>query len=148
MEITMSPSALLKKLLANMFLMYFKAHSYHWNVEGPNFAQYHAFFGDLYTTLHGNIDTIAEQIRALDVYAPISLEDLYSAKSISENTARPTTPAEMFESLLADNAEVSRSLQAVFDSATNENNQGLADFAAGLLDAHAKHAWMLKSFTK
>ena len=58
MEITMSPSALLKKLLANMFLMYFKAHSYHWNVEGPNFAQYHAFFGDLYTTLHGNFDII------------------------------------------------------------------------------------------
>ena len=144
----MSSSALLKKLLANMFLMYFKAHSYHWNVEGPNFAQYHSFFGDLYSSLHSSIDTIAEEMRALDVYAPISLEDLYSAKSISENTARPTTPAEMFESLLADNAEVSRSLQAVFDSATNENNQGLADFASGLLDAHAKHAWMLKSFTK
>ena len=131
-----------------MFLMYFKAHSYHWNVEGPNFSQYHAFFGDLYTSLHASIDPIAEEIRALDVYSPISLEDLYSAKSISENTSRPTTPAEMFQNLLADNAEVIKSLQAVFDSATAENNQGLADFAAGLLDVHAKHAWMLKSFTK
>lgn len=144
----MNSSTLLKKLLANMFLMYFKTHSYHWNVEGQNFSQYHEFFGDLYESLHSCIDGIAEQIRTLDVYAPISLEDMYSAKSIMEDSVRPASPADMFGNLLSANTEVTKSLQAVFDSATSENNQGLADFAAGLLDAHAKHAWMLKSFLK
>lgn len=144
----MNSSTLLKKLLANMFLMYFKAHSYHWNVEGPNFSQYHSFFGDLYESLHGSIDDIAEHIRTLDTYAPISLEDLYSAKSILEDSFLPKAPKDMFANLVTANEEVIGSLQAVFDNATNENNQGLADFVAGLLDVHAKHAWMLKSFLK
>lgn len=144
----MNSSFQLKKLLANMFIMYFKAHSYHWNVEGVNFSQYHSFFGDLYSSLHSSIDDIAEQIRALDVYAPISLEDLYSSKTIVEDSAKPVGAREMVSNLLDANNEVINSLQIAFDTATTENNQGLLDFIAGLLDAHAKHGWMLKSFLK
>ena len=144
----MNSSLILKQLLANMFIMYFKSHSYHWNIEGSNFKQYHDFFGDLYSSLHASVDTIAEQIRALDVYAPISLEDLYSAKTISEDIAKPVGPKEMFNNLLIVNGEVLKSLKVLFDTASTEDNQGLADFASGLLDTHAKHAWMLKSFSK
>lgn len=138
----------LKKLLANMFIMYFKAHSYHWNVEGPNFSQYHSFFGDLYESLHSNVDRVAEHIRVLDAYAPISLEELYSTKTIMEDTIKPATTVDMFSNLLIANKEVVASAQAVFATATAENDQGMADFAAGLLDEHSKHAWMLKSFSK
>ena len=35
----------MKKVLADTFALYLKAHNYHWNVEGPNFPQYHEFFG-------------------------------------------------------------------------------------------------------
>jgi starvation-inducible DNA-binding protein len=38
----------LKKVLANTFVMYFKTHTYHWNVEGMFFPQLHEFFGNLY----------------------------------------------------------------------------------------------------
>lgn len=38
----------MKVLLASTFSLYLKAHNYHWNVTGPNFGQYHEFFGDLY----------------------------------------------------------------------------------------------------
>ena len=33
----------LRTILGTNFGLYFKAHSYHWNVEGPNFNDYHAF---------------------------------------------------------------------------------------------------------
>jgi len=54
----------LKKVLADTFGMYFKAHAYHWNVVGPDFSQYHDFFGKLYEELFGAVDAIAEHIRA------------------------------------------------------------------------------------
>lgn len=138
----------LNQVLANTFVMYFKAHSYHWNVEGRNFSQDHAFFGDLYETLHGNIDTIAEQIRALGPYAPKSLMELYNSKTIMEDDEKPASFQAMIMNLLVANNEVTGSLNRLFTESSNANNQGLADFAAGLLDAHAKHGWMLRSYLK
>ncbi len=38
----------LRTILGTKFALYFKAHSYHWNVEGPDFPEYHGFLGDFY----------------------------------------------------------------------------------------------------
>ena len=137
-----------KVVLGNTFTMYFKAHSYHWNIEGKNFSQYHDFFGELYTELHGAVDLIAEEIRACDEYAPISLEQLYTFKTIPEDSARPEYAAQMFGNLLAANNQVIESLNKLFELANSNNKQGLADFVAGRLDTHNKHGWMLRSFMK
>ena len=75
-------SAALKIVLSNTFVMYQKAQIYHWNVEGPMFAQYHDFFADIYGELLPAIDIAAEQIRALDTYAPFSILDRIFASFI------------------------------------------------------------------
>lgn len=137
-----------KIALSNTFIMYFKAQSAHWNTEGPNFSQNHEFFGDLYAELHGAVDAIAEQIRALDAYAPNTLDEIYLFKTIPTDTVIPGNSQQHFSSLLAGNAYVIESLNKLFDLATAEKNQGLADFAAGRLDIHAKHGWMIRSHTK
>ena len=135
----------LQRVLSNTFMMYFKSHSYHWNVTGRNFAQDHAFFGDLYSELHSSIDDIAERIRTLDVFAPRNIAELYQNKTILEDEEMPESFEAMISSLLTANAEIIVSLNRLFSEATAINNQGLADFASGLLDTHAKRAWMLKS---
>jgi starvation-inducible DNA-binding protein len=140
--------AALKVVLGNSFVMYFKAHSYHWNVEGKNFSEYHKFLGELYEEIHDAIDAIAEQIRAANEYAPFSLNDLYRMKTIEEDVMRLETPEQMFGSLLAANNEVIESLNKLFTAADAANEQGLADFAAGRIDTHKKHGWMLRSFMK
>jgi starvation-inducible DNA-binding protein len=137
-----------KIVLGNTFVMYFKAHSYHWNVEGKNFSQYHDFFGDIYEELHDAIDGIAEEIRALDAYAPISLEQLYNSKTIVEDTTKPESCLAMVSNLLNANDQVILSLNKLFAVASAENDQGIADFAASRLDIHKKHGWMLRSFLK
>ena len=60
----------MKIVLANTYAMYFKAQGHHWNVEGKDFSQMHDFFSGIYEELIGAADTIAEEIRALDVFAP------------------------------------------------------------------------------
>ena len=137
-----------KVVLGNTFVMYFKAHSYHWNVESSDFAQFHSFFGDLYEELHDAIDAIAEEIRACNEYAPISMSDLYRMKTIEEDVVKPTNSTTMIGNLLAANNEVIESLNKLFKSATDANEQGLANFAADRIDKHKKHGWMLRSFMK
>lgn len=134
--------------LANTFIMYFKAHSYHWNVEGKDFAQYHGFLGDLYEELHGAVDPLSERIRVLGQYSPHSLKDMLESSTIEEDSDVPSNPAEMFQNLLDANIKVQDSLNKLFELATEHKKQGIADFAAGRLDVHDKHAWFLRSILK
>jgi len=140
--------AALKIVLANTFIMYFKAHSYHWNVEGPNFADYHQFFATLYEELHGAIDPIAEQIRASGQYAPYSVSDVLSAHTCQEDIAVIASYNQMFTSLIRANDQVVGALNRARMLADSQQLAGLSNFLAERLDIHAKHNWMLQSLNK
>jgi starvation-inducible DNA-binding protein len=135
----------LRIVLANKFVMYFKAHSYHWNVESDRFKMLHDFFGEIYGEIHTSIDPVAEHIRILGAYAPISLMELYNYKLIDEDSTKPASCREMLISLGATNQQVIESLNKLFELAEAQNEHGLADFVAGRIDVHKKHGWMIKS---
>lgn len=137
----------LKRVQADTFALYAKAHYYHWNVEGPDFVQYHDFLGKLYEELHDAVDVIAEQVRALDSYAPAAHRMLMDLTRIQDDNTIP--PAlEMMRRLLADNETVMEGLVQAFMSAESAGEIGLADFLTQRVDVHKKHAWMLRSLTK
>ena len=138
---------IMRKVLADTFAMYLKAHNYHWNVEGPNFPQYHEFFGNLYEELHGAVDPIAEEIRSLDAYAPGSFSRFLELTEIEDETNVPMA-REMALKLLRDNDTVLNTLNVAFKLADQFDRQGLADFIAGRIDVHNKHGWMLRSIIK
>ena len=138
---------MMKKVLADTFALYLKAHNYHWNVEGSNFPQYHEFFGNLYEELHGAIDPIAEEIRSLDTYAPGSFTRFMELTDIEDEVSVPAG-VEMARRLMADNEKVLGTLNIAFKLAEQLDKQGLADFLAGRIDGHNKHQWMLRSITK
>jgi starvation-inducible DNA-binding protein len=138
---------LMKKVLADTFAMYLKSHNYHWNVEGPMFPQLHEFFGNLYEELHGAVDPIAEEIRALDAYAPGSFTRFLELTDIEDEMNIPMA-IEMVSRLREDNQKVLTTLNMSFALANEFNLQGLADFIAGRIDVHNKHAWMLRSILK
>jgi len=134
----------LKVVLADTFTMYFKTHSYHWNVIGPNFNDYHAFFGTLYGELHGAVDAIAEQIRAANSFAPASLSRLEELTRIQESDTIPTADR-MFQILINDNNIVLDSLRQAYDLADKAEELGLANFLQDRMDIHKKHGWMLRA---
>lgn len=136
-----------KIALANTFILYFKAHSFHWNVEGKDFVQYHEFLGDFYEEVYGAVDTMAEQIRALGDYAPRSLDEMYKFKTI-EDQNNAITSVDMMANLANANAATLESLNKLFGMLTSANEQGFANFVADRIDAHKKHAWMLRSILK
>lgn len=131
----------LNKALVNTFEMYVRAHSFHWNVEGILFPLYHGFFSDIYEEVHGALDPFAEEIRACGYYPSLRIDHTIAK---SKNPVSTQVKAMLLE-LQQANDEVLAYLNESFTAASKEDAQGLMDFLAGRIDAHKKHAWMLKS---
>lgn len=137
----------LAELQADVTVLYFKAHGYHWNVEGPDFGQYHELFESIYSDVYSSIDPIAENIRKLDEYAPFKLGTLIKLTSLSDSKV-DTNPKAMARDLLKSNEQVVGKLKSVFDTANEANEQGIANFIAERIDLHQKWSWQLKASTK
>lgn len=136
----------MKKLLATSFSFYLKAHNYHWNVTGPNFGQYHDFFGELYEEVHGSIDTTAEEIRKLGSFAPGSLSRYSELTEVDDELNIPE-PSIMFSRLASDNDIVLDVLYRCRELADEEDAAGTLDYIEAQIGTHEKHAWMLKAFS-
>lgn len=140
--------AALRVALANVYVMYQRAHSYHWNVEGPNFNDYHQYFGELYSEVYGSIDKIAENIRKYGDYAPHSIDNLFSYRTVDEDTDVENDYKTMFNNLIMTNEEVINSLKVINRLATASGEAGLVNYTGERIDEHMKHAWQLKALAK
>lgn len=138
---------LMKKVLADTFAFRLKAQYYHWNVEGPDFMQYHGLFSDLYTAADGNIDTIAEHIRALGAYAPGSLGRYQELTVIQDENTIPDA-WEMINRIAEDNKKLHAGLMTAHRVADELGQRGVVNFLEGLIDANEKTQWMLRSTLK
>ena len=137
----------MKTILGTTFGLYFKAHSYHWNIEGPDFAQYHDFLGNFYTAVFANVDPIAEHLRALDSYAPVALSRMLELSDVEETDIIPPALT-MLLNLKNDNERYMVHLRAGIAAAEATNEPAVSNFLQDILDQHQKQGWMLRSFTK
>jgi len=138
----------LKILLATQYAYVVKAQFFHWNVEGSDFGQLHKFFGKIYDEVFENgIDQTAEFIRIQGDYTPGSFERFAELSEITGQVRVPRARL-MLSELLADNDILIDLLNRCFQSAETENQQGIADFLAGRIDAQGKHGWMMRAYLK
>jgi len=137
----------MKVSLASTFAFYLKAHGFHWNVEGPNFPQYHEFLGNLWEETFGAVDPLAEHLRTLEAYAPASLSR-YIELSIIKDEINIPVAISMMTKLRNDNQALIEQLTKTQTLAEKEKKMGLANFLQDRIDAHEKHGWMLRSITK
>lgn len=137
----------LRKIISDSYILYFKAHSFHWNVEGPDFAQYHDFLNSFYEEVFNSIDVYAELVRTLDQYAPTSLKRLIDMSSIGEESTIPDAVT-MLKIIKDDNNQFLASLVSAYDEAEKASEFGISNYLQDRIQAHEKHAWMLRSITK
>jgi len=137
----------LKVLLASTQSFAIKSQNFHWNIEGSDFPQYHEFYDTLYGDVSGTIDRIAEYIRILGHYTPGSLQR-YSELTIIEDQVRIPRAELMFMETLNDIERMLNVVVPMFDEATEERQQGIANFLAELQDLYGKKAWFIRSILK
>ncbi len=137
----------LKQFLASTFAYYLKAQYFHWNVEGPDFGELHAFFAEIYEDAYSAVDTVAEYVRTEEEYAPGSFERFQELSLIPGQTKVPRARL-MLEELLADTQTMKDLSKSLFDKATEAGREDIADFAANRQGSHGKYMWQLKSYLK
>jgi starvation-inducible DNA-binding protein len=130
----------LSRLLADTYAVYLKTHGYHWNVRGPNFSSLHTLFMTQYTEMWTAIDLVAERIRALGEPAPQGYAAFANLSGIRDG--EPGSSAEsMLKELLADHEMLIAGAKAT--------REGADDVTAAVIDAridaHQKHAWMIRA---
>jgi starvation-inducible DNA-binding protein len=132
---------------ASEYSFFIKAQNFHWNVEGPDFLQYHDLFGKIYGEVYDSLDTFAEQIRGLGGYAPGSFQK-FSMLSQIEDENNILDKTAMTAELLEDSLKIVKILKITFQRSEEFSEYGFSDFVAGRIDAHRKHQWMLRSSLK
>ena len=137
----------LKTLLASTQSFAIKSQNFHWNIEGSDFPQYHEFFDTLYGDVSGTIDRIAEYVRILGAYTPGSLTRYAELSIIQDQTKIPRAEL-MFTESLQDCETMIQLVVEMFDQATQERQQGIANYMAELQDLYAKKAWFIRSILK
>lgn len=144
----------LQHVLKDTYGLYFLTHNYHWNVEGPRFAELHVLFEQQYTELFGAVDTIAEHIRTLGVYAlPGHYEEiLLHAKDIPNPLNKEEGADAVADWMVSNLASLHESLiqcaQKAKRAAQEAQDDESVDLMVERIRVHQKAAWMLKSIIK
>ena len=137
----------LQTALASEYAFAIKSQNFHWNCEGPLFYSLHLLFERIYTEVYDSIDTFAEQLRALQVYTPASLQKFSMLTKVEDENSVPTWD-QMLQELLTDSDKMAEIFRITFDMAEANGDHGLSNFLADRQDAHKKHSWMLRSNLK
>jgi starvation-inducible DNA-binding protein len=140
---------ILNKLLANESVLLMQTLNYHWNLEGPEFHDYHLLFDKQYNQLFADMDKIAERVRALKGHAIGSFHHVLQNATLQEDNNKTPKPKQMvqnltkqYESLIA---EIKDAISELNDSS---KDFGTVNFLEELITQHEKTAWMLRSLIK
>lgn len=135
----------LKVTQATMFSFMLKSWQFHWNVTGPNFSEYHNFFGKVYEDAVLRVDILAEHIRMCDAMAPGSLSKFMELSKITD-TVTEVSASGMITELTTNNNTVIEELRKARNEASSAGKIGVVNDVEDLIAQHDKLAWMLKSF--
>lgn len=141
----------IKTLLADTIEAFLISQGYHWDVEGKDFQVFHDFFGEIYDFHYSQIDPLGEYIRI------VSKAREYTTPSSSMVKLNKTVNApkvlvgdnavDMCKSLMEINDSLIKQYTELFDLATKEKLQGLANYTADRLDDLAKWNWKILAIT-
>ena len=128
----------LQNLLNNVSAYYITAHQFHWNVVGPDFAEFHEFFEEIYTDAWNSLDGLAESIRKMDQMVDIEFGEPDECEGVRE----------MLGCLSDMNKALIEQYKDTIDCANKYREQGILNFLADRLDKHQMFQWQISSFTK
>lgn len=134
----------LSKLMADTVSFYFRVHGAHWNVVGPDFSEYHEFFGMVAADVYDSLDPLAENIRKLGHFAPTRLGQYITMRELDDGVDH-SDALMLARDLLDANKVVLGCIREAFRAAEMADEQGIMNFLAERDDMHKKWAWQLRS---
>ena len=140
----MTTQAQLLQVFNDNFMVYWRSHVAHVNIMGRNFHSDHELLGGIYEELQGQVDIIAELLRSMGEFMPITLGDVIAVSEILD------TPVEGDSETLLGIVETDLMLlkgcyEELIKVANEEGYDEIANYAQDRVLAIAKHLWQLNS---
>jgi starvation-inducible DNA-binding protein len=136
---------LLSDAQASLFVLFHKTWVYHWNVVGSDFEQLHTLFGEQYTEMFDEIDTLTEHMRYLGM-KPVSTLTRAIEVSIIEEADSGIDATEMVLQLRDDNKKIIDILTDISEEADDKKQYATSNLVQSLMETHGKFVWKLRSF--
>jgi starvation-inducible DNA-binding protein len=136
-------SGALRKLLADVFVLYVKMKNFHWHMTGPHFRDYHLLLDDQATQVFAMTDAIAERARKLGGTTIRSISDISRHQRLTDNNAEFVAPRDMLVELRGDNQDLTRSLRATHELCERRDDVATASLIENWIDETERRTWFL-----
>ena len=136
-------SGALRKLLADVFVLYVKAKNFHWHMTGPHFRDYHLLLDEQATQVFAMTDAIAERARKLGGTTIRSISDISRHQRLTDNNAEFVAPRDMLVELRGDNQDLTRSLRATHELCERRDDVATASLIENWIDETERRTWFL-----
>jgi starvation-inducible DNA-binding protein len=136
-------SETLRRLLADVFTLYFKTKNFHWHMTGRHFRDYHLLLDEQGEQIFAMTDDIAERARKIGGTTLHSIGDVTRYQRLKDNDEDGVRPNDMLSELCADNQHLTRSLRYTHEICEKHDDVATASLIENWLDETERRTWFL-----
>jgi starvation-inducible DNA-binding protein len=136
---------LLNAQLASGLHLALQAKQAHWNVRGPNFAQLHTLFDEIYDSAVAWSDLIAERAAALGGIAESTLAEVSERSALPILAGKLTSGPALLEGLAAALAGFGAGVRGAIEASEQHGDAGTADLFTEVSRGVDEKLWMVEA---
>jgi starvation-inducible DNA-binding protein len=136
-------SAILRRLLADAFVLYLKTKNFHWHMSGPHFRDYHLLLDEQAEKIFAMTDDVAERTRKIGGLALRSIGDIARHQRLADNDRPSVTPHAMLTELAEDNVTLTRFLRAAHEVCDTHGDFATTSLIENWIDQTERRTWFL-----
>jgi starvation-inducible DNA-binding protein len=133
----------LRRLLADVFVLYVKTKNFHWHMSGPHFRDYHLLLDEQSEQIFAMTDDIAERARKVGGTSLRSIGDIARHQRLQDNNEEFVAPLDMLAELAADNQQLTRSLRTTHTVCDDHDDVATASLIENWIDETERRTWFL-----
>ena len=136
----------LHQILSSTVDFYYIYKSFHWNITGQDFYQFHTLFDSHASKIYESQDPISERIRQLDFKVASNLVDFTKDSVMTHNKPKPDDNFQSILVYLLDQHNlIIALLESTIDTASENKDFATADMLTKFLQDQQQMAWFVRS---
>jgi starvation-inducible DNA-binding protein len=141
-------SSSLRRLLADVFVLYLKTKNFHWHMSGRHFRDYHLLLDEHSEQIFAMTDEIAERARKIGGTTLHSISDITRHQRLKDNNDEVVSPKDMLAELCTDNQQLTRSLRSTHEVCEQHNDVATASLIENWIDETERRTWFLSEIVR
>ena len=141
-------SSSLRRLLADVFVLYLKTKNFHWHMSGRHFRDYHLLLDEHSEQIFAMTDEIAERTRKIGGTTLHSISDITRHQRLKDNNDEVVSPKDMLAELCTDNQQLTRSLRSTHEVCEQHNEVATASLIENWIDETERRTWFLSEIVR